>query len=340
MTTPATKLASLLSAWRDEVDAAVAALPVLGAVFTRRWRILRVEPGGLRYLDAKGGEIEIPDDLPEDEARARVGALSRSGPLALRFSPALGFRRMAKFPAAASAHLDEAARLALPRLSPLPPADAACAVERPRATPAGEGWIEVPLAIVRKDALTAALRRAAALGLTPTAADFEDSDPLAAPVCDLREGRRTPGSGRSAFRWGAALTGVALLFAAAAWGDAVLRLQPRLDILERAPGGGPALEAAIAQARLRTSSGSATIVLADLSRRLPDGAYLTALDYQDGVLRVTGLAWDAAAALRALDGAVEFDSAAFAGATVRDEASGRERFEIVLSHRPAAGGGS
>jgi hypothetical protein len=340
MTTQGTPLASMLSSWQEDVDSAAFAVPRIRAILERRWRVLRVEAGGMRYVDASGAEAEIPDDLPAGEARARIAALSRSGPLVLRFARPLGFRTVTKFPVAAASHLDSAARLALPRLSPLPPSNVALAVEHHQADPDSENWLQVHVAIVRKDRLEASLQRAAELGLTPASADLEADSPRAAPTYDLRTGKRGSGGHRSVFRWSMAVAAVALIVSATAWADRSVRLYPRLEAVRSDLVAGPVSEAASAQARLKTSTGSATAALADLSRHLPDSAYLTALDYRDGVLRINGLAGDAAAALRALDASPEFDGAAFAGATVRDDASGLERFEIVLTHMPASGAGS
>lgn len=337
MTRVGTSLGSVLSAWQDDVDSAAFGAPRVRAILERRWCVLRVEPDGMRYIDKAGADAEIPDDLPAEEARARIAALSRSGPLVLRFAQPLGFRTVTKFPLAAASHLDSAARLALPRLSPLPPSNVALAVERHQADPDSENWLQVQLAIVRKDRLEASLERAAELGLTPVAADLESDSPRAAPTYDLRTGKRGSGGHRSVFRWSMAVAAVALIVSATAWADRSVRLHPRLEAVRSDLVAGPVSEAASVQARLKASTGSATVALADLSRRLPDSAYLTALDYRDGVLRINGLAGDAAAALRALDASPEFDGAAFADATVRDDASGLERFEIVLTHRPASG---
>lgn len=337
MTTQGTPLASMLSAWQEDVDSAAFAAPRIRAILERRWRVLRVEAGGMRYVDTSGAEAEIPDDLPAVEARARIAALSRSGPLVLRFAQPLGFRTVTKFPVAAASHLDSAARLALPRLSPLPPSNVALAVEHHQADPDSENWLQVHVAIVRKDRLEASLQRAAELGLTPVATDLEGAAPRAAPAYDLRTGKRGSGGHRSVFRWAMAVAAVALIVSASAFADRTLRLQPRLSAIQSELVAGPVSEAANAQAQLKASAGSAAIALADLSRRLPDGAYITALDLRDGILRINGFANDAAAALRALDAAPEFDGAAFAGATVRDDANGLERFEIVLTHVPASG---
>lgn len=320
-----------LRQWIADVDDAASRLPVAGGLFARRWRVLIVEPGQMRYRDGRGEEAVLPARMTPAEAGPLIAALAQSGPLVLRFSSAMGFRRTARFPSAARGHLDEAARLALPRLSPLPAPDTAYALERDSLNET-EGWIDVSLAMVRRTDLDHALARAAAMGLKPAAADLMRTDPDAAPVCDLREGRRTPPAGHSAFRWA---IGAAALFLVAALGltlDNQVRLEPRLAEIETPATIEATLQSAIVQARAKGAAGPVTIALADLARRLPDGAYATDIAFNNGSLRVSGLAWDAAATLSALANAPEFEGAAFSGATVRDEETGRERFDLTLRH--------
>ena len=320
-----------LRQWIADVDDAASRLPVAGGLFARRWRVLLVEPGQMRYFDGRGGEAVIPARMTPAEAGPEISALSRSGPLVVRFASAMGFRRTTRFPSAARSHLDEAARLALPRLSPLPASQTAYALERDRLDE-NDGWIDVSLAMVRREDLEAALNRAEALGLKPAAADLAREDTEAAPVCDLREGRRAPSAGHSAFRWAIAAAAVFLVIAAGVTLDNRLRLQPRLAAVETPASIEASLQAAIAHARAKAEADSATVAIADLSRRLPDGAYATDVSFNNGTLRVTGLAWDAAATLSALANAPEFADVAFSGATVRDEETGRERFDLTLRH--------
>ena len=334
-----TQLQTGLSIWREEIDEAAASIPVIGRLFARQWRILHIEPGALRYIDAQGTECTIPDSQPVDDARDALKGSVPAGPLVVRFAASQGFRRATHFPVAAGPHLVEAARLALPRLSPLAANDTAFAIERREQNP-DEPRIDVTIAIVRQANIDAALVRAQALGLTPAAVDLADGDGLSPPVYDLRPGQRPPGTGRSAFRFGVILVAIFLVIGAGFAIDARMRLSPSLSELETPAQIEASLQAAVVQAQAKSNASSATLALADLSRRLPDGAYLTSFAFEDGEVRVSGLAWDAAAALRALDSAPEFNGATFSDATVRDENSGRQRFEIVSQHRASPEDGS
>ncbi|WP_421792901.1 PilN domain-containing protein [Hyphobacterium sp.] len=321
-----------LSAWRDDVDSAAADLPVIGGLFARSWRVLRYDASGCVYTNADGETLEISASEDADAARAEIARLGRKGPLVLRLAAPLGLKREASFPTAAKKHLEEAIELALPRLSPLPVEDILFAADTSGISET-DGRFSLPISIMRQDTLAAAMRRASEFGLDIAAVDLETDDPRAAPAIDLRENRSSPSSGRSAFMMSAVITSILLVAIAGLTLDRNLRLDPVYEAARRPASLEARLEAAIEHAEDKSRAGSAVAALADLSRRLPDGAYVTGVSYENGTLRLTGLAWDAAAALRALDAADEFADAAFDGATVRDEETGRERFELTVRHR-------
>ena len=327
-----------LAIWRDDVDSAAAGLPLVGGLFSRNWRVLRFDTGMVRYTNTEGESVEIPAHEDAGAARAEIARLGRKGPLVLRIATPLGFKREAGFPVAARQHLDEAIELALPRLSPLPAEDILFASDRSQMQE-NEGRISLPVFMARRETVNTAMARAQELGLEPVAVDLETADPAAAPVVDLRKNRRAPAGGRSAFLFGTLIAGLLLLATAGLLVDRAVRLDPAYEAARRPASLEARLEAAITHAAAKSRAGSATAALADLSRRLPDGAYITSFAYEDGTIRISGLAWDAAAALRALDAAEEFTNASFNGATVRDEETGRERFDLTARHRILAPGG-
>ena len=340
MTTILEAIGRGLTTWRDDVDSTAAELPVIGGLFARNWRVLRYEAGKVVYTTAAGETLDIPASEEAGIARAEIARLGRKGPLVLRIAAPLGFRRSASFPEAARKHLDEAIELALPRLSPLPPSDIVFAADRSRLEE-NEGRISLPVSIVRRTTLEEALTRASALGLDIAAIDLENGEPGAAPGLDLREGRSAPSGGRSAFAVIGVISALLIIATGGFLMDRAVRLDPEYATARRPASLEARLEAAITHAEDKARSGSAVAALADLSRRLPDGAYITSFAYENGNVRISGLAWDAAAALRALDSADEFVDASFDGATVRDDETGRERFELTARHRIInAGGGS
>ncbi|GJL97571.1 MAG: hypothetical protein DHS20C06_13880 [Hyphobacterium sp.] len=317
--------------WRDDVDTAAAGLPVIGSLFAQKWRILRIDSASVRYTNAEGESIDIPAQLDDDTAQNEIRRIGKKGPLVLRFASHLGFRRDASFPVAARKHLDDAIELALPRLSPLPAEEIVFAADRSRLQETDDR-ISLPVSIIRRNALDRALEHARELGLEASAADLENGHPDAVPTIDLRDGRGAPSGGRSAFAFGAIIAGILVIGLTAVAMDRHYRLDPAYSDARRPASLEARLEAAITHAEAKSRGGSSIAALADLSRRLPDSAFLTSFSYDAGEVRITGLAWDAAAALRALDAAGEFANAAFIGATVRDEETGRERFELTARH--------
>jgi hypothetical protein len=322
-----------LAGWRDDIDRAAAELPIVGGLFARDWRVLRFETGKVTYTNTAGDSLDIPAAEEPAIASAEIARLGKKGPLVLRIAGPLGFRRIASFPVAARKHLDEAIELALPRLSPLPASDIVFAADRTQLEET-DGRISLPVSIIRRSTLETALARANGLGLEPAAVDLEDNGREDnAPALDLRDGRSAPAAGRSAFTFAGIACGILIAATAALLVDQAIRLDPAYAEARRPASLEARLEAAITHAEDKARSGSVTAALADLSRRLPDGAYVTSFAYDNGNVRISGLAWDAAAALRALDAADEFTGAAFDGATVRDEETGRERFELTARHR-------
>jgi Tfp pilus assembly protein PilN len=328
---PPQQALDLFRTWKREVDAAAAEAPLIGDVFATRWRVLRLDGEAMRLTDGKGESVEIAPDLTPEEARRAVSGLSSSGPLVLRLAGHQGFRRPARFPVSARAHLDNAVRLALPRLSPLPPDSVAFALERD-ALEETEGWLHLPVAMVRRDTLDAALERAAMLGLKINAVDLEGADPDAAPGFDLRPGKARPGAGRSAFMAGLALAGVLALAAAGFAADAALRLDPQTQALAPREAADPRTVAALAQRGAKTRAPAVAEVLEHLALRLPDNAYAQIISIEGATVQLTGLSWDVTTTLDALQDSPEFVQARTRGDTVPDPDSGRQRFGISVEH--------
>ena len=329
------RAARLLSSWKSEVDAAAAEAPVIGDMFAQRWRILRVEGDRMSLTDGKGARIELDPAQSAEAMRDAIAKLSASGPLVLRLAGPQGFRRTARFPASARAHLENAVRLALPRLSPLPPDSVAFAVDV-AAMEETAGWLHIPVAMVRRDTLDAALDRAAALGLAVKAVDLEGDEPDVPPGFDLRPGKGRPGAGRSAFIAGLALAGLLAVIGSGFAADAAFRLDPRTEALAPRTAADPRTVAALAQRESKAAAPATSEVLEHLSLRLPDTAYAQIVTMEGAEVRLTGLAWDVPAMLSALENSPEFDQARIRDATVPDADSGRQRFGISVRHVGAA----
>jgi len=77
-------------------------------------------------------------------------------------------------------------------------------------------------------------------------------------------------------------------------------------------------------------------LLEGLSRALPDGTYLFRLDVDGEQVDLHGSSDGASGLIAILEAAPELDGVRFASPVTRDGASGRERFHIVATLRPAA----
>ncbi len=80
----------------------------------------------------------------------------------------------------------------------------------------------------------------------------------------------------------------------------------------------------------KARSAALTGIWADLTRRLPDTAWITSLRFDGRQVRITGFAVSAAALIHELEQSPLFVSAAFAAQTTVDAATSRERFSIIM----------
>ncbi|MBV8535048.1 MAG: PilN domain-containing protein [Alphaproteobacteria bacterium] len=142
------------------------------------------------------------------------------------------------------------------------------------------------------------------------------------------------------------LVGVAALSAAAALLSPVLHQRMRLAELDRELASlKPKAEAALArQTQQREDDGriaaalhaardrpAATALVNELSRALPDGAWLTALRLSGREIVIDGLSPSAAATALALEQNPAFSAVGFRSAITRDAASGLEHFQLALT---------
>ena len=79
----------------------------------------------------------------------------------------------------------------------------------------------------------------------------------------------------------------------------------------------------------RASRPALSVLLADLTRALPDGAYLDSLSIDGQSVTLSGYAQSAAALIPALAESGRFTDAHFAGSVIRESERGLERFQIA-----------
>ena len=71
-------------------------------------------------------------------------------------------------------------------------------------------------------------------------------------------------------------------------------------------------------------------ILAEITRVVPDQAYLLRLDWQDGSLQIEGLAEAAASLIGLLDGSPMFGAPQFRSPVTPDRRTARERFHVAV----------
>ncbi len=106
---------------------------------------------------------------------------------------------------------------------------------------------------------------------------------------------------------------------------------------------GPALEARQVATALRQQvaalkanverAGRASTLIEQLTRAVPDSAYLTSIDISEGTVRVGGEAESAAAVLAALDRDATLGTVRFAAPVIRASNRNRDRFEIEITRQ-------
>ncbi|MEJ1159970.1 PilN domain-containing protein [Prosthecomicrobium sp. N25] len=90
---------------------------------------------------------------------------------------------------------------------------------------------------------------------------------------------------------------------------------------------------------LRAGTPTAVVLLDALSEVLPDGAWLTDLRIERGVLRITGIASDSAQLVPLLEASPRFEAVSFFAPTTRLPSGGQDRFHIELKVEPVRSAG-
>lgn len=278
----------------------------------------------LRRIDLAGATpAEIAFDRPP-----------RSGPV-LRLPMALALTRRLRLPRAAERKLDLILRHEFGSRIPYPIEDAYfdhLIVERNR------GSIEVVLYCALREKVDALRAKLAAKRLSPSRVTIEGVD-----VDLLRRLREAGAQGGS--KTIAILAGVAALalLAAVAWRPLEQRRQliAALEFESEAARAAAAAtltledqvtaarEAQIALARQMARTTPRIVLIDEISRTLPDGAWLRRMDFEGDEIRLSGEAQQAAALIPLFEGSERFSNAIFAS-PVTVGRDGAERFDLKI----------
>jgi general secretion pathway protein L len=283
------------------------------------------------------------EDSDLDPLRALIGKARRRRRRAIvRLAPQRGLRKILVLPAAARDDLDQLLRFEMDRLTPFRAEEVLFAYRVQGSDPQSHR-MTLELQLAPKLVVEAALGDARRLGLEPVRVELGDLDVAEDDTLDLLPAAQAGGHGVSRLNRALALLAVLLAAAAvgiplhqrhstaadleariaAARGEAEASLKLR-EQLEQVNAGTNFLEAEKARVPMTT------LILAEVTRVVPDQAYLLRLDWHDGMLQLEGLAEGAASLIGLLDGSPMFGAPQFRSPVTPDRRTALERFHVSV----------
>lgn len=261
--------------------------------------------------------------------------------VALRLPPSSAMRSRIELPVAAASNLREVLAFEIDRLTPFRADDVYFAhrvLERDRSA----ARIGVEVTVVPRPAVAKALAEAAGFGLEPDRIDVagDEGAPASEPLVVEEQGAPARGGGAL----NAALGVTALLLAGAAVAIPIAAAQREAAALEakfaaakRAAEQAGALRKELAALReeegflvdRKRDAPSPTALLLEVTRILPDEAWLTEFEISGSEIRLSGLASSVSALVAQMEESSEFRNTLFRSPVTFDPASGRDRFSIA-----------
>jgi general secretion pathway protein L len=321
----------------------------------RRGAVLAFDRTGVTVLErTASGERVLGSVTGDDSDRdRRLGELLKQArrpgrAVTVRLSGELGLRKVLDLPLAARDDLDQMLRLEMDRLTPFR-AEEVYFAYRVLASDAQARRLTVELQLAPRREVERALEAAHAIGVVPAAVQLTDGG-LDAPL-DLLAGE----SGHKA-REGRLTRVLALLALALAIAAVVIPLQRQrasLAALEAkvTAAQAQAEESLALRTRLERLTRSAEFLVADktrqpmvvavldeLTRLLPDQAYIIQLGMHDGTVELHGYATTASDLIGLLEQSPLFRAPQFRSPVTQDPRSGTERFHVSVELMPEEGG--
>ncbi len=315
--------------------------------------VLALDRGGISALEIVGDrEQELGGVEPAGPGQAaQIVALlrrarRRTSRITLRLAPGMGLRKALDLPLAAEGDLDQLLRFEMDRLTPFRAEDVVFAQRVLERDPERQR-MTVELQVAPRAVVEQALSMAAACKLRPIRVELAraeisgfEAGPATRPVLNLlpAESEAAPAS-----RLNRALALVALALVAVAL--AVPLQQQRLTAadLERQVTAAKAAAQRSVQLRDRLDQLEANVrflseqkrripmlthILAELTRVIPDQAYVEQLDLRDGELNLRGLATAPSDLIALLDQSGLFRKPEFRSPVTQDPRLGLERFQL------------
>lgn len=333
------RLAALLAAgWRWWTGELGRLLPRAGRLSTRRLAALTVMGKELVATDSPESGAQalawLPLPLPPG---ARVPELE-GRPVELRLPPQIALRKTLTLPAAAAENLRQVVTFEMDRETPFRAEDVRFDA---LVTGRSDRQLTVEILVVPRLAAEQAVAAARQLGVAVTRLTVALADGSGTRF-DLRTPEERPAQRRPSrlligIVAGLAVPVLALPVLVNAWTAAQLAertaavqqraaLALRLrDELEQRQGGGSALD------RRKERTPPAIALLAELTRRLPDGVWLDQLRLSQGEVRLYGYAPASAELIALLEASPLLEKVRFETGVMQDPLRKRERFQIVTA---------
>jgi general secretion pathway protein L len=315
----------------------------------RRQLVLLLNPGETVVLERGGDRARVLGAAPTDPSDhgAQLAALLRRAnprrlPVTICLSGELGLRKIINLPLAARGDLEQLLRFEMDRLTPFR-ADEVYFAQRITDTDLPNRRIEVELALAPKSIVEQALETARAVGVVPTRLELGATSQGARPALNLLP--KEPGDRDGERRLIRALILLAAILAIVAIAIPLQRQRSKLAALTEqvASTRAEAEQSHDLRAQLDQLSQTgyfllaeksrrpmATEVLAELTRLVPDQAYLAQLLLQDGEVQLHGSAATASDLIGLLDHSALFRAPQFRSPVTRDGRDGAERFHLSV----------
>lgn len=300
--------------------------------------LLARRKGHLTPVGAEGQPVE-------DAARNAKASLSRAEQqgLTLRFAEDRAIVNDMQLPEGAKPLLAAILKNKIESLAPWPIEDTAWGYV---AGEASRGTVPVTVGIVGRKAMAQPLQSLLAAGIKPARVEIAAGETTIA-IDHSSDARRQKVSTGLRLAFGA----VAFLIAATgaygglmAWRDsrALAAITERTEELKRELAGrntengdnGQVAEAT-KLVDIRKQQRPMVAVVNELTKAIPDGSWLTAIDFVDGTVTLQGRGGPPTELIRSLEAAEAFSSVNFAAATQRDEEAGADVFGISAFVEPA-----
>jgi general secretion pathway protein L len=329
--------------WRSEVAGMIPARDPRHALNRKSRTEVVVDRQGLRVFGKQRLTAPLNDRSP-NAGLEKLQSLRRGEKVVLTLDEGVCFVRRTSIPQAAEQHASQILDLELARVLPVSSSDVVKGWYR---TATGEsGKIGAVQVVARKSLIAEASETLRKSGARIVGIAFRSSGGEAFPLVLTREG--TVFGAVSENRWKAAATiaGASLLLAAAFVGYSALGIQnrDRLAIeIKTAEVQKPAteirrqIEATQAQSKqtaslfeLRQKQPSILACLEELSRLLPDKAWVQTVSISERTVQIEGSAMDAEALIKVLDASALFANPRFSSPLIKNPGEPQIRFSIAL----------